>query len=72
MPQHGDAAQLMRLGFSAYLIKPIRQAVLRDTLLGVVGAKAKSTGHLSLVTPAARREAQTADKPSGGGSGESH
>jgi hypothetical protein len=66
MPQHGDAARLMRLGFAAYLIKPIRQAVLRDTLLNVLGTRTKPGGHLSLVTPPARRETPAGDTPDRG------
>ncbi len=56
MPQHGDAARLMGLGFAAYLTKPIRQALLRETLLEVLGSKKKPKGHLSLVRSGRARE----------------
>ncbi|HEY6554027.1 MAG TPA: ATP-binding protein, partial [Vicinamibacteria bacterium] len=61
MPQHGDAARLMRLGFAAYLTKPIRQAVLRNAILGVIRPKAKPGAHLSLVAPPAKRETPASD-----------
>jgi hypothetical protein len=61
----------MRLGFAAYLTKPIRQALLRETLLSVLGTRTKPGGHLSLVPPQLRREtpaADTSDRGKGRGS----
>ena len=66
MPQHGDAARLMRLGFAAYLTKPIRQAVLRDELLKLLGTRTKPGGHLSLVPPSPKGEAPATDTPGRG------
>jgi CheY-like chemotaxis protein len=66
MTQHGDAARLMRLGFAAYLTKPIRQAVLRDELLNVLGTRMKPGGHLSLVPPSPTREAPATGPPDRG------
>jgi PAS domain S-box-containing protein len=58
MPQHGDAARSLGLGFAASLIKPVRQAVLRDTLLSVLGAEAPRRGaRLSLVVGASAARA---------------
>ncbi len=51
MPQHGDAAQTSKLGFSAYLTKPIRRAVLHDTIVAVLGlGDAPGQPQLKLVT----------------------
>jgi hypothetical protein len=56
----------MRLGFAAYLTKPIRQAVLRDELLNVLGTRMKPGGHLSLVPPSPTREAPATGPPDRG------
>jgi len=66
MPQHGDAARLMGLGFAAYLTKPIRQALLRETLLGVLGSKSKPAGHLSLVKSTRVQERPEPEAPGRG------
>jgi two-component system, sensor histidine kinase and response regulator len=39
IPQRGDAAQLQREGFAAYLTKPVRQGALRETIATVVGLR---------------------------------
>ena len=38
MPQHGEAARMMGLGFAAYLTKPVRQTQLLETIAEVMGA----------------------------------
>jgi len=54
VPQHGDAARMMNLGFAAYLTKPVKQAVLHESILTVMRARAQpgheGQRHLSLVT----------------------
>ena len=37
--ERGDAARLEGVGFSAYLTKPIKQSILRDSLESVLGSK---------------------------------
>jgi len=51
MPQHGEAARMMGLGFAAYLTKPVRQAQLLETIAGVIGGAGAPgrPSHLSLV-----------------------
>ena len=38
VPQHGDAARMMNMGFAAYLTKPLKQSVLHDAVAAVMGA----------------------------------
>ena len=40
--QHGDAARCEQLGVAAYLMKPIRQAELREAIARVLGAMAEN------------------------------
>ncbi len=42
MGQRGDAKKMEALGLAAYLVKPVRQTQLHDTLCAVWGAKAKN------------------------------
>ncbi|MDS4022818.1 MAG: response regulator [Candidatus Competibacter sp.] len=42
MGQHGDAAMLEQIGFSAYLTKPLRQSQLRECLVLVMGYAART------------------------------
>lgn len=44
MGERGDAARLKEIGCSGYLLKPVKQQVLYDALLTVLGQK-KKTGH---------------------------
>ena len=39
VPQHGDAARMMNMGFEAYLTKPLKQSVLHDAVATVMGAR---------------------------------
>jgi len=39
VPQHGDAARMMNLGFAAYLTKPIKQSVLHESIVTVMRAR---------------------------------
>jgi CheY-like chemotaxis protein len=50
--ERGDAARLEAVGFSAYLTKPIKQSVLRDTLESVLGCKQQAavTGRQPIIT----------------------
>ncbi|HET7291501.1 MAG TPA: response regulator [Vicinamibacteria bacterium] len=51
MPQHGDAAQMMDMGFAAYLTKPVKQTVLHDAIAAVMGVREPATRpQLKLVT----------------------
>lgn len=56
VPQHGDAVQMMRLGFDAYLTKPVRQSVLHDALVAVLRKRAGAASRLTLVPPGPARE----------------
>jgi CheY-like chemotaxis protein len=51
MPQHGEAARMMGLGFAAYLTKPVRQSLLLETIAAVIGAPSPASrpSPLSLV-----------------------
>jgi CheY-like chemotaxis protein len=62
VPQHGDAARMMDLGFDAYLTKPVKQSVLHDAMAAVVapaGAR-RPPRALSLVTAHTVEEAARA------------
>jgi CheY-like chemotaxis protein len=54
VPQHGDAARMLNLGFAAYLTKPVKQAVLHESIVAVMRARAEPARdgrpRLSLVT----------------------
>lgn len=41
-PRRGDAARMSSLGFDAYLTKPVRHSVLRQTLATVIGLESTS------------------------------
>jgi signal transduction histidine kinase/DNA-binding LacI/PurR family transcriptional regulator/DNA-binding response OmpR family regulator len=43
--QHGDAARLQALGCDGYVVKPLKQQMLYDTLMAVLGRKADE-GHI--------------------------
>jgi CheY-like chemotaxis protein/HPt (histidine-containing phosphotransfer) domain-containing protein len=43
--QHGDIARCRQLGISAYLIKPVTQSDLLDSILTALGASHPSPGH---------------------------
>jgi signal transduction histidine kinase/CheY-like chemotaxis protein len=49
VPQRGDANHLEKLGFAAYLTKPVRQSALRDTLAVVAGLRAGASVSASKV-----------------------
>jgi PAS domain S-box-containing protein len=48
----GDAARVAKVGFAAYLVKPVRQSQLYDCLAGVLGSAAE---HNAAATPANQR-----------------
>jgi CheY-like chemotaxis protein/HPt (histidine-containing phosphotransfer) domain-containing protein len=50
MGQRGDAARLEALGCSAYLLKPVKQSLLRDALATVLGLKQTGESSGGLVT----------------------
>ena len=52
VPQHGDAARMMNMGFEAYLTKPLKQSVLHDAVATVMGARSgeRPRPALTLVT----------------------
>jgi PAS domain S-box-containing protein len=58
VPQHGDAVRMMKLGFDAYLTKPVRQSVLHDALGAVLGRRAGPSGRLALVVSGPGRESR--------------
>jgi PAS domain S-box-containing protein len=62
VPQHGDAARMMDLGFDAYLTKPLKQSVLHDAIAAVLGSRAgvRARPALSLVTAHTVEEAARA------------
>jgi signal transduction histidine kinase/DNA-binding response OmpR family regulator/HPt (histidine-containing phosphotransfer) domain-containing protein len=50
MGQRGDAARLEALGCSGYLLKPVKQSLLREALVTVLGLKQAGNGASRLVT----------------------
>jgi len=50
MGQRGDAARMEALGCSGYLLKPVKQSLLRDALVTVLGQKQSGEGAPRLVT----------------------
>ena len=50
MGQRGDAARLEALGCSGYLLKPVKQSMLREALATVLGQKQAGEGSGRLVT----------------------
>ena len=54
--QRGDARRLKEAGFSAYLLKPVRQSELFDCLIAVLGKKESPERHQPLVTRHSLRE----------------
>jgi CheY-like chemotaxis protein/HPt (histidine-containing phosphotransfer) domain-containing protein len=50
MGQRGDAARLEALGCSGYLLKPVKQSLLREALATVLGQKKAGDGAAHLVT----------------------
>jgi PAS domain S-box-containing protein len=70
VPQQGDAARVLGLGFAAYLTKPIKQAVLAEAVEAVVAGRGQGPAapRLRLVTaytlrpPGARRRALVVDR----------
>jgi CheY-like chemotaxis protein len=62
VPQHGDAARMLDLGFDAYLTKPLKQSVLHDAMAAVIAppAGAQRRPALSLVTAHTLEEAARA------------
>jgi len=50
MGQRGDAARLEALGCSGYLLKPVKQSLLREALVTVLGQKKAGDGAAHLVT----------------------
>ena len=50
MGQRGDAARLEELGCSGYLLKPVKQSLLREALVTVLGQKQVGDGAVHLVT----------------------
>ncbi len=50
MGQRGDAARLEAVGCSGYLPKPVKQSLLREALMAVLGQKKSSDGAGRLVT----------------------
>ena len=62
VPQHGDAARMMNLGFDAYLTKPLKQSVLHDAMAAVLGTRAGARPRpaLTLVTAHTVEEAARA------------
>ena len=62
VPQHGDAARMMNMGFEAYLTKPLKQSVLHDAVATVMGARSgeRPRPALTLVTAHTVEEAARA------------
>ncbi len=60
--EHGDAARLEALGCSAYLHKPVKQKMLADTLVALLGQQPQRPGTGRLVT----RHTLTEQKRRGG------
>jgi CheY-like chemotaxis protein len=62
VPQHGDAARMMNMGFEAYLTKPVKQSVLHDAIATVMGARSgeRPRPALTLVTAHTVEEAARA------------
>jgi len=56
--QRGDAERCRKLGISAYLTKPVRQAELRDAIVGVLGLTHRADDTPKLVTRHSLREAR--------------
>jgi len=54
--QRGDAARCRTLGIAAYLLKPIAQSDLLDTVLRVLGAKGQPAENIRLITRHSLRE----------------
>jgi PAS domain S-box-containing protein len=50
MGQRGDAARLEALGCSGYLLKPVKQSLLREALVTVLGQEQVGDGTVHLVT----------------------
>ena len=50
MARRGDAKLFQKIGFSGYLIKPVKQKDLYDTLAAVVGKGTSDTGEAPIVT----------------------
>ena len=50
MGQRSDARRLEGIGFSGYLIKPVKQKDLYDTLAAVVGKGPVDSGHAPIIT----------------------
>jgi PAS domain S-box-containing protein len=48
--QRGDAARMEALGCSGYLLKPVKQSLLREALVTVLGQKQSGEGAARLVT----------------------
>ena len=59
--QRGDAARLEALGCSAYLLKPVRQQMLHDALVTVLGQKSEKSETSHLVTRHSLSEAKRKD-----------
>jgi PAS domain S-box-containing protein len=57
VPLHGDAVRMMKLGLDGCLTKPVRQAMLHDTIAAVLRRREKPSGagRLTLVGPGASR-----------------
>src|SRR5262249_39294747 len=49
----GDAARMLAVGFSAYLVKPVRQSQLLDTLRTALGAREQDDAAREAGTPRA-------------------
>ena len=60
IPRPGDAARMQELGFDAYLTKPVKQAVLRETLSGVLRAGSTRETRSGFITAHAVTEAARA------------
>jgi two-component system, sensor histidine kinase and response regulator len=56
--QRGDAERCRKLGISAYLTKPVRQAELRDAIVGVLGLTHRADDTPKLVTRHSLRESR--------------
>ncbi|MDD5217445.1 MAG: PAS domain S-box protein [Candidatus Omnitrophica bacterium] len=63
MGMRGDAQRLTDLGVAAYLVKPIRQDHLKETLAMVWGAKSKGIS-IKLITRHTLKEAKVSDSES--------
>jgi len=55
--QRGDAARFRELGVASYLTKPVRQSVLLDALLSLLGGTEHTAEHPQMVTRHSLREA---------------